>query len=263
MKTLMLGMTLGCALLIPAMSAAAMEIGHHHDSCNVSLNYDVTLTPQQMVVGEKGKEHYRIEMDHLYVDGKEVPLNAEQKQLLNQYHQGMAQQMPEVVGVVSDALSMANEAVTTALTPLLGDETGAKLNDMMGKLHERINKVVYHNGDTYFIGATDDTIDKAFDEEFSKQVEDLVMQSMGSIMVNIGKSMMDGEGDFSERMDAFGEKMDKLGEAIDQKMDARSDAIDKRADALCENFQQLQVIEGQLLKSVPALAAYPLISGRP
>lgn len=263
MKTLLLGMTLGCALLAPTSSAWALGLGGDNDACDVSLNYDVTLTPKKLVIGDQGQERYRVEMDRLYVDGKEVTLDAKQKKLLTEYQQGMAKQLPEVVALVDEAMDMANAAVSTALTPLLGDETGTKLNDMMTQLHERVGKVVYHKGDTYFIGATDDTIDKAFDEEFSRQMEDLVMQSMGSIMINIGKSMMNGEGDFSERMDAFGKRMDKLGEEIDQQMDERSKALDKRADALCDDFQQLMAVEDQLRQSVPALSAYPLVSGRP
>ncbi|MCL1074149.1 YggN family protein [Shewanella dokdonensis] len=263
MKTLMLGMTLGCVLLTPVSSVWAVEFGGHNDACDVSLNYDVTLTPKKLVIGEQGKERYRVEIDRLYVDGKEVSLNAEQKTLLTQYQQGMTKQIPEVVGLVDEAMAMANDAISTALTPLLGDDAGAKLDDMMTQLHERVGKMVYHKGDTYFIGATDDTLDKAFDEEFSHQIEDLVMQSMGSIMINIGKSMMNGEGDFSERMDAFGKRMDKLGDEIDQQMDERSKALDKRADRLCDDFQQVMTVEGQLRQSVPALSAYPLVSGRP
>ncbi|MFQ6370153.1 YggN family protein [Shewanella sp. YIC-542] len=260
MKKLMLGMTLGCALLTPVFSATAVALKSPNNACDVSLNYDVTLTPEQLVVGSKGQEHYRIEMEHLYVDGKEVPLNAAQKKLLTEYHQGVAEQMPEVIALVDDALIMANDGVTAALTPLLGDDAGSKLDAMMGQLRERINKTVYHKQDTYFIGATGSDVDEAFNEEFSQQVEELMMQSVGSILMNVGQSMMNGDGNFSERMEAFGERMEQIGDEIEKKMEARSDAIEQRADRLCDNFQQLLVVEQQLREQVPALAAYPLVS---
>ncbi|KFZ39253.1 hypothetical protein HR45_02375 [Shewanella mangrovi] len=260
MKTLVCALALTGSLLA---GQAQASVYHSHDSCNISLNYDVTLKQQQLRVAEHDKELYRIEGDKLFVDGKQVPLNAEQQQLIEDYRNGVSAQIPKVITLLDNAMDIATDAVGTSLAPLLGEEGSGKLNEAMANLHERISDLAYHQGDVYYVGASDDSLDEAFGDEFSDDIEKAVMSSLGSIMVNIGKSMMDSDGDsFSEKMEAFGAKMERMGDDIEARMEARSDEIERNADELCESFAELQKLESKVQQQIPELEDYTLISNR-
>ncbi|MCH1925179.1 YggN family protein [Shewanella sp. C32] len=254
MKTLLCTLAIAGSLLA-VNPAEAKTVSHHHDSCDISLNYDVTAKPQLLSVAEDSVERYRIEGDKLFVDGKQVKLNNEQRELVAQYRQGVTEQLPKIIGLVDDAMDIASDAVGNALKPLLGEEGTSKLNQSLENLHTRLNDLAYHRGDVYYVGASEKSLDAAFNDEFSEEIEQVVMSSMGSILMNIGKSMMNGD------TEALGAKLDRMGEEIEARVDAKSKVLERHADELCQSFEQLQVTEQQLQQQIPELAKYTLIAG--
>ncbi|WP_345860217.1 YggN family protein [Shewanella algae] len=261
MKQAIGGLSLVCALFAAA-PAMAINFEPRDEQCEMSLNYDISLEPKKLSVSNQGKEHYRIEPGRLYVEGEEVALNVEQSKLVNEYSDAMAQQLPEVISLVDDAVTMASEAVSMALTPLLGDAAGAKL-DEMGSLQQRVYEVAHRNGDQYFLGATEESLENAFGDEFSKEIEQLVQQSLGSLMMAMGSAMMSGEGEtFDEKINAFSQKMEKMGKDIEVQMESRAQEMEQRADALCDNFQRLLVLEDKLRKQIPELGEFQVLSSK-
>ncbi|QFU21808.1 YggN family protein [Shewanella eurypsychrophilus] len=231
-----------------------------HSQCEVALNYDISVEPTVMAVSDAGNEVYRIEMGKLFVQGKQVSLNAKQKQLVTQYQDEVSSQVPEVIGLVHDAVGIASTAASMALTPLLGDAAGAKLDELMDGLEERIEKVAYQNGDKFYLGATQSSLEDTFGEEFEQEVEQLVRNSIGSMMVNLGSEMLAGDGDsFEQKMEAFGQKMENVGQNIEQQMETQAQELEARADRMCDDFQLLIALEQKLRTEVPELENYPLI----
>ncbi|WP_110458520.1 YggN family protein [Shewanella algidipiscicola] len=256
-----------CALLAVSSSVQASEKGNHfsfsndNSQCEVSLNYDVAVEPQKLVISEAEKEVYRIEVGKLYVDGVEVQLDAKQRTLINQYADEVSRQLPEVIDLVHDAVSIASTAVSMALTPLLGDASGAKIDEMMTGLSQRIDTVAYQNGDKFYLGATESSLEETFGQEFEQQMEQLVQSSIGSMMMTLGSEMMKGDGDsFEQKMQAFATKMDNVGKDIEVQIEQQSNDLQQRADKLCDDFQQLVALESQLRQQVPELTAYPLMN---
>ncbi|MCG9696015.1 YggN family protein [Shewanella sp. Isolate11] len=231
------------------------------NQCQVSLNYDVAVEPRKLVISEAQKEVYRIEQGKLYVEGNEVELDSEQQQLVNQYAADVSKQLPEVIDLVHDAVDIASTAVSMALTPLLGDAAGAKIDAMMASLSERIDTVAYQHGDRFYLGATESSLEETFGKEFEQEMEQLVQSSIGSMMMSLGSEMMSGDGDsFEEKMQSFSAKMEKVGEDIETQIEQQADELDERANLLCDNFQQLAALEQQLHQQVPQLNKYPLMN---
>ncbi|RTR39108.1 DUF2884 family protein [Shewanella canadensis] len=233
---------------------------NHNKQCEVALNYDVAVEPQMVTVSEGSSEVYRIELDKLYVDGKEVSLNSKQKALLTQYSDEVSTQLPEVIALVHDAVGIASSAASMALTPLLGDSAGAKLDEMMDGLEERVEQVAYQHGDKFYLGSTQSSLEDTFGEEFEKEMEELVRSSVGTMMVSLGSEMLSGDGDsFEQKMESFSKKMENVGQDIEMQMEAQTKDLEKRADKMCDNFQYLIALEQNLRAEVPELSQYRLI----
>ncbi|GIU29072.1 YggN family protein [Shewanella sp. MBTL60-007] len=262
MKKLLTSVGISAVLLsATSLQTVAAHSDHDvHNECEVALNYDVTVEPKKLIVSEVGDEKYRIEMDKLFVNGKQISLNSEQQALVSQYSQEVSAQVPEVIALVNDAVEMASTAVSLALTPLLGDSAGAKIDEMMAGLEERIESVAYQHGDKFYLGSTESSLEDAFGEEFEQEMEELVQNSLGSMMMNLGAQMMSGDGDsFEQKMDSFSQKMDSIGEEIELQMEQQADDIEARGEKLCERFKTLVVLEQQLRDEIPELAKYPLV----
>ncbi|MFV7769324.1 YggN family protein [Shewanella marisflavi] len=270
MKKLTASLGLTAFVLATTSSAWAGEgkdnqisFGRDDKQCEVSLNYDVSVEPSKLVVSKSKKEVYRIELGQLYVDGDRVQLNDKQQALVNQYAGEVSKQLPEVIDVVHDAVDIASTAVSMALTPLLGDAAGAKIDEMMDSLAKRIDTVAYQNGDKFYLGATESSLEDTFGKEFEKEMEQVVQSSIGSMMMTLGSEMMNGDGDtFEEKMNAFSAKMERVGDDIEAQIEQQATDLEARADKLCDNFQHLVMIESQLRSEVPALSDFPLVSAK-
>ena len=90
-------------------------------------------------------------------------------------------------------------------------------------------------------------------------MEQIVQNSIGAIMMNLGGQIMSGGGEnFEAKMDAFSKKMDNLGQDIEQQVESQSKGLEAKADRLCDRFENLLVLENQLRQEVPELAPYVL-----
>ena len=133
------------------------------------------------------------------------------------------------------------------------------MQQALAKISDAANQVVVQDGDnTYLYGSRLDTIDQAFGPEFEQAIEEAVTQSMGSIMMLVGKAMTSGEGNFEQRMEAFGAKMEKFGENLEAKMDIKAAALEQRGDALCAQVTQLDALETRIQQQIPAMQQYDL-----
>ncbi|MCE9685243.1 YggN family protein [Shewanella sp. AS16] len=267
MNKLMTGLVISTGLFALGGLAQAHEAQSHGvevNSCKVALNYDLTVEPKKLTVSDKGVEQYRIELDRLYVEGKQVSLNAKQKAILTQYSTEVSAQVPEVIGLVNEAVSLASKAVTMALTPLLGEDSGDKFDKLVSGLKQRLDSIAYQDGERYYLGATDSSLDEAFGDEFEQEIEDLVQNSIGSLMMSLGSQLMSSDGvSFEQKMETFSAKMEAIGDDIETQVETQSSALEAKAEGLCNRFEQLLVLEGQLRQEIPELAPYVLAESEP
>ncbi len=247
------------ALLITSSLTAGTVMAHDNKECNVSLNYDLSIKPNMMVVSDNGDEKYRIEQSNLFVDGKRISLDREQKQLLNQYSDEMYAQVPEVIDLVNDAMDIASGAVSISMNALLGDNAGEKIDDLMGRIESRVSKIAYQDGSEFYLGATDSTIDDAFDEGFEQEIEDAVKSSIGSIMISLGGQLISSEGgSFDEKIASFEQKMEQMGKDIESQVEAKAQKLEHKAEAMCADFKVLAALETKVRKVIPELSEFPL-----
>ncbi|MCL1036847.1 YggN family protein [Shewanella submarina] len=240
------------------LTLAGCSLAMAADQCDISINYDLMVEPNQVVVTQEDDTKYQFRSGELFVDGEAVELSASQRKLVTQYENELATQVPEVIGLVNDTIVLAGEAIGMAMTPLLG-ESSAQLAELMDNVRDRLDDVASRNGDTYYLGATDSTIEAAFDEEFEKEIEQLMMQSIGTIMMNVGAQLVNSDGEnFDDKIEAFSQKMDNIGEEIELAMEARGEAIEARATEMCNEFQQIAKLEAKMRKAIPELASFRL-----
>ncbi|GIU51582.1 YggN family protein [Shewanella sp. KT0246] len=242
-----------------AMSPAMAKLSIDDEQCNVTLNYDVTVEPKKLLISEKGEELYRVEMGELYVEGSKIKLDSKQSKLLNDYSEELSQQVPEIIDLVNEVVVLATDAVSLALTPIFGDATGAKLDELLTGIQSRVDEAAYQQGDKFYLGATESSIEDAFNEDFEKEMEAMIANSMGSFMMAIGAEMMSSEGgSFEEKIEAFSTKMEKVGEDIELQIADQSQAIEEKAEKICADFEELMVLESEVRQSIPELSSYEL-----
>ncbi|MDX1677427.1 DUF2884 family protein [Arsukibacterium sp.] len=254
-----------CSLLASAVILSTLSLNamaHQNNQCNIEFEKDLVINSDSVRLQDNGTTLWQIDDNgQLILDGKPVMVNNDTRLLLRDYQAGIRSQTKETVALVEDALIMASDALTTVMAEL----TGKSLDDYpavqqaLAQISDAANQVVVREGDnTYLYGSRLESIDQAFGPEFEQAVEEAVNQSMGNIMMLVGKAMTSGEGSFEQRMEAFGQKMEKFGEDLEAKMEIKAAALEQRGDAICAQVNQLDTLETRIQQHIPAMQQYDL-----
>ncbi|WP_333608384.1 DUF2884 family protein [Arsukibacterium sp.] len=237
-----------------------------HQQCQLQLNNDLLIEQQQVQLLSNNQPLWRINNDgQLWLDNQPVSTDADTRKLLQQYQQGVRQQAEETVYVVTEAMALAATAVEQVLTELTGKPLSKNkpMQQVLQNIQNSTDTIIVRRGEQLEIrGSQLQQLDKAFGPEFAAAIEQLVQESMGSILWQLGKAMMGGSGDFEQRMDAFGQRMEQFGEQLEQSMTAKADLLEQRGDALCQQLQQLEQLETAIQQRLPAMVQYDLVNSQ-
>ncbi len=228
------------------------------NECTIDLNYDIRVSSEFLEVSDKDGVVYEIRQGgDLTVKGAPVDLSEQQKELTEEYAGEVAAMVPQWINLVSNALTVAEEAIRVAFSAAFGDNSAAveKSTQALSMAREKFEKSSSADGGVYTIKVNSLTdVDGAFDEDFSEEIEDIVMASVGSLFVELGKVLISSDEDFEQSMKAFGERMDRMGEELE----TMGDELEKTASQLCDDMERARALEDELGEQIPQLKAYRL-----
>ena len=228
------------------------------EECSVDLNYNIRVSSEFLEVSDASEVQYLIRQGGLLsVKGVPVVLNEEQKTLAENYAGEVGALVPQWILLVSNALGVAEEAIRVAFGAAFGDDSEAakKSTQALASARERFENSSNVEDGVYSIMVDSfGGVDGAFDEEFSEEIEDAVMASIGTIFLQVGKALLSSDEEFEGSMEAFGERMDRMGEELE----GMGEALEETAQELCNGVHKVQRLEKQLAEEIPQLANYPL-----
>lgn len=256
MKT---NIALAVAALISTSALAHDEHNKNTDnSCNISLNQSVKVTPTFVQVLDGDKSLYRITDDSkLYAQGKRIHLNSEQQAIVDEYRNLVQELAPQVAQLVTQGFDLAKEAIETVFTELFGDEVQLqeKIELIVEKFEQRIEPLMNEKTGEYFLSKHSvNHSANGLSQEIEQEVETLIKESSGHMMVLIGKMMLKGEGgmkEFEQKMESFGESMEEQGKQLE-----------KSAVAMCSKMEKLEALESKMQNKIPAIAAFDLLDAQ-
>lgn len=250
MKTL-----IASVLLLAAGSAAA------HNSCNLELDAGLRITDDSIEFFDEDKQTYKIVEDqYLVVNGKPLTLNQSQQEAVEHYAASIRAAVPEVRGMALEGIDLAIEAITITFDSLLGDknQVSAQLMTELNNVKSDVNRYFTSGNPISFNRGNKDTPDflgKYFETRVERIVETSVQNSIGSIMIAIGKEVLASGGN----MEAFEARMNKFGEQMDTQMNAKAAGMEARGERLCSTMRAVDAHEEQLKHTVPAVAPFNII----
>lgn len=238
------------------LSTSAMAHQENEFNCNVNIQQSVKVTPNVIEVLDGEKRLFSIDNGSaLYSNGKQVHLNDEQQALVEEYSAMIQELAPEVAGIIADALIIAKTAVSGVITELFGDDVQLqdKVNSIIEKFEQKAAPMMNQaEGEYYLVKESLDNAGDDFSKEIEQEVESLLKESGGQMLILLGKMMMNGEDgmkDFETKMEAFGESMEQQG-----------NALETRANAMCQRAIKLDEIETRMQKAIPQFADYDLVT---
>jgi hypothetical protein len=235
-------------------------------SCNVNFNYGVVIDPAHIRIIKHTQTEVQINHQHqLFIHGREIPLTKEQQVFLDRYTSGIREQVPAIVAIATEGVDMGLKAVNKVIAGLTG-ENSASHQKFQGKLNElqwRIKSRFHQSAKSYYVAPQDfDNLDEIFKGEFEEEIEEIITDSLGTILMAVGEAMSTkgaDEDNIELRFDTIGDKMESIGKDLELELGSSSQSLKSKAADFCQNLIELNKAETQMQSSIPQLLKFDLI----
>ena len=240
-------------LLVAIVTLLALPAWADED-CSINIQHDVTVTSESLLVSKQDKELYEIVQEgYLSVAGKDVELSDEQRALTEHYAGEVAALVPQIIELVSEALTVAGKSLEIALTGMSGESSELSSKPAKAVEEARVAFLATARPEEGVYRLVSEDYEN-FGENLEAELEDAVGGAMGALLGQMGSAMTSGEGSFVEKMEAFGERMELIGKEIE----ASASVLEDTGDALCQDMHEMRALERELFTAVPALEGYAL-----
>jgi hypothetical protein len=252
-------------LLTPALIAISFAVNSvSAQHCDINFNYGVVINPSHVRILQESQTYVQINHDkQLFIRGREINLDEQQIQLLTQYSQGIRKQVPEIVAIAIEGVDIGLKAVNKVIAGLTGENSAShqkiqkRFDEMQYRLRERFN----HSDTNYYIASQDfDDFDEIFTGAFEQEIESIVTESIGTILIAVGEAMTTNEEKSSEqRVETFDQRIKGMEKDLQLEIEPRAQEIEQKAAQFCKSLKALEQLESKLQESISQLSEFTLI----
>lgn len=236
--------------------------------CSVNLNYGVVITPSHIRIIDESKTILQINgVAQLFIEGREIPLNDEQQQLIAEFSSGIRKQIPEIVSIAIEGVDIGLKAVKKVIGGLTGENSASqqKVQMKFDELKWRIRTRFSQSANNYYIAPQDfDDFDDIFTGEFEQEIEEIVSDSIGTILMAVGEAMIndsdnDNSGNSEQRISTFDQRAESMGKDLELEISASAKRLKKKTADFCLQMIELNKIESKIHQIVKQLSQFNLI----
>ncbi|WP_258872192.1 YggN family protein [Thalassotalea euphylliae] len=249
------------ALFMSTLFAHQAQAEH----CNVNFNYGVIIEPNHVRILDNGQTYVQINNDNqLFVRGREILLEAQQTALISDFSKGIRSQVPEIVFIAIEGVEVGLKAVNKVIGGLTGENSAShrKLQEKFDDMQMRLRKKFNHSDKSYYIAPQDfDDFDEIFAGEFEQEIEEIVSESIGTILMAVGEAMANrDEETIEQRVSTFDDRLENMGEELKLEIGTRANQLEQKAEQFCQALSNLDKVETEMQVTISALQDFNLIS---
>lgn len=238
------------------------------EQCSVNLNYGVIIDPSHIRIIDKGTTIIQVNgPSQLFVEGREIPLDSEQQELIANFTQGIRKQIPEIVSIAIEGVDIGLKAVNKVIAGLTGENSTSQQNIQANfdELKWRIRTRFNQSANNYYIAPQDfDDFDDIFTGEFEQDIEEIIADSIGTILLTVGEAIISDANNAEpsnaeQRISTFDQRMESMGKDLELQISASAKTLEKKAQQFCVHMATLNHIESEMHQSIKPLTPFNLI----
>lgn len=254
--------------LLPVLLLSSLpSFNSKSEQCSVNFNYGVIIDPSHIRIIDMGQTVVQINGgNQLFVEGREIPLNQEQQQLINQFSLGIRKQVPEIVSIAIEGVDIGLKAVNKAIGSLTGENSASqqqvqtKFDELKWRIRARFNQ----SANNYYIAPQDFAdLDDIFTGEFEQEIEEIISDSIGTILLAVGEAMINdsnnNNGHSEQRLSTFDDRIETMGKDLELEISASANALENKAKQFCLKLSELDEIESKIHQSINLMSQFNLI----
>lgn len=238
------------------------SIANAGSDCEVSLNYGVVVTKQQIrVLEEGGRSVYQINHPaQLFVKGEWIELNEQQEQDLAELSTGIHQVVPKMILLANEGVELAIETIEQVYGGLVkDDDSQKKLQKSLERVQLSVKEKFIRSNDNFYMGPGKlEQVNDLVDQELEEQIEEAMSTSVGGILSAIGGLVANGEVS-EEKIAAIANQLENMGQELSQTVGPKADTLKLKAKWFCNRFKELDKSEDKLRASIKELKLYNVL----
>lgn len=254
-------------LIAGLITSSLYSTNVYAEHCNVNFNYGVIIEPNHVRILDNGQTYVQINNDsQLFVRGREIALESHQTALVSDFSKGIRNQVPEIVFIAIEGVEIGLKAVNKVIGGLTGENSAShrKLQEKFDDMQMRLRKKFNHSDKSYYIAPQDfDDFDEIFAGEFEQEIEEIVSESIGTILMAVGEAMANRDEDtIEQRVSTYDDKLEHMGEELKLEIGTRANQLEQKAEQFCQALTDLDQVEAQMQVTISALNEFNLISSQ-
>ena len=235
------------------------------EHCNVNFNYGVVIDPAHVRILDRDQTYVQFNgTNQLFVRGREIELTPENQHAVAEFVSGIREQVPQIVSIAIEGVEIGLKAVNKVIGGLTGENSAShrKIQDKFDEMKIRLHKRFNHSDQSYYIAPQDfDEFDEIFGGEFEHEIEEIVSESIGTILMAVGEAIANNDEDnIEQRVDTFDDRIESIGTGLTLEIGDKADQLEKKAAQFCLNLSHLDKVESELQMTIPALSEFNLIT---
>lgn len=209
-------------------------------SCDAHSDYQVGMSGQAFVFENNEGRNTRLVLGggQLFINGKQANLSDADQKRIDGFESELRLLVPESRKVVTEAVSIAFDALTAVSVALSGD--AGKTGDYD---KARAKALAVANDPARLPIFNDQSMRGIVDPIVSEFVPDIMGSALGFAM----KAMFAGE----EKAAAMEARMDAMDKDLDARIDARGKALEPLAEGMCKRIQRMDALDNALEVRLP------------
>jgi len=255
----MIGRILTIGLLTTAgAQAGSVDWG---DECDIELLVDVTVSKNSLLLDHSDYAMVEITRDsQLFVRGREVTLDDEQRGLLARFDADLRQTLPGVVELVSEGLELGLTAVAEVFYGITSKAPPPELQAALDNLARDVrSQTSAGNGNFYYSADFESSLETTM-EKLEPVIEESVKAAVGDIVYSVGAAIENEDMGFFDGIEAFSTRMTNMGEQVERQVSERARDLEERSARICRDVERLYDNQEDLIDEVPELEDYRVFS---
>ncbi len=222
-------------------------------SCPVDVQHEVRIAGEQVSIYESGQPKLLIdENNNVFINGKQLDLNAMQQRALDAYTQSVKDNLPKMADLAKDGVGVANDVLDEVSADFDSKESFAKVQSLIDDYAAKANDKFYPDGEFVMPENLFDEMDTSWKGEFEQALKHVSLESASAMFAALSAEMKEGDLSFSEVQTKFSD----LKARLEERIRSRSGEMAVKANDLCDSMKGLAQEEQEVQKVIPQLKDY-------
>ncbi|MGO1298627.1 MAG: DUF2884 family protein [Vibrio sp.] len=226
--------------------------------CHVDVNNEVHLDGKKVEIHRQDGSVAKLdENNHVRINGQALPLNSEQRSMVDKFRTSMNDSVPKMKQVIDDSLEIADDVldkVSTSLnTPHAFDDVKQSIQSYASKMEQRY----YKNGEFVLPANTYAEMKKQWADEFEQMKAVFTSEFLTSSFNSISENMKKNGG---MNLSKLSETMGSLKQQVTEQLKTHKQKIKKDSKEMCDSLNDIVQQEHALHEKIPELKKYQVFT---